>query len=278
MTYFPSQSVRESSQNALDVIRLLNMPGLGFDIVNHSFASLNNGNIQIRIDGVISSQKDLIVLHPQDIARIEYVDNPGVIYGEGLSAVILVKTRRNFIGIQNGIRVSHALTTSLGNGYAYLNLVKPSDRFSFKLSGNYNHANDNYTLSTKDLNYPDKILHLENHREKHRNRDYSPSAQIDYTHSFTDKNFFNVSLKYTSDFTNPTEIRSNTFTDGKEFYTEQTNTEDKVHNTSIDLYYSNTFTDGSQIDTNITGTYIGTDYSDIYSKQYIFADYSDYNL
>lgn len=277
MTYFPSQSVRESSQDALDVIRLLNMPGLRFDIVNHSFSSLNNGNIQIRIDGIISSQKDLIALQPQDIARIEYVDNPGVIYGEGLSAVILVKTRHNFIGIQNGIRVSHALTTPVGNGYAYLNLVKPSDRFSFKLSGNYNRANDNYTISTKDLNYPDRILNLQNHGEKYRNRDCSPSAQIDYTHSFTEKNFLNISLKYTSDFTNPTEIRTNTFTDGEEFFTEQTNTKDKVHNTSIDLYYSNTFKNGSQIDANVTGTYIGTDYSDIYSKQYIATDYSDYS-
>lgn len=78
MTFFPSQRMRESSQDALDVIRLLNMPGIKFDIVNHSFSSLNNGSIQIRIDGVISSQKDLIALQPQDIARIEYIDNPGI--------------------------------------------------------------------------------------------------------------------------------------------------------------------------------------------------------
>lgn len=86
MTFFPSQRIRESSQDALDVIRLLNMPDIKFDIVNHSFSSLNNDAIQIRIDGVISTQKDLIALQPQDIARIEYVNNPGIIYGDGLSA------------------------------------------------------------------------------------------------------------------------------------------------------------------------------------------------
>ena len=277
MTFFPSQRMRESSQDALDVIRLLNMPGIKFDIVNHSFSSLNNGTIQIRIDGVISSQKDLIALQPQDIARIEYVNNPGIIYGEGLSAVILVRTRNNFVGIQIIVRVSHALTTLLGNGYAYVNLVKPFDRFSFKLSGNYNQANGNRTLSTKDFNYPDNILHLENNGETYQNLSYSPMAQFDYTHSFTEKNFLNVSLKYSSNISNPTDIVSNTFTNGEHFYSEQTSTRDEVHNTSLDVYYSNTFANGSQLDANITGTYIGTDYSDVYSKKYISENYSDYS-
>lgn len=276
MTFFPSQIMRESSQDALDVIRLLNMPGIKFDIVNHSFSSLNNGTVQIRIDGVISSQKDLIALQPQDIARIEYVNNPGIIYGEGLSAVILVSTRNNFVGVQSGVRVSQALTTPLGNGYAYINLVKPFDRFSFKLSGNYNKANGNYASSVKDLNYPSGILHLENHGDTYRKRDYSPMAQFDYIRSFTEKNFLNISLKYSSSITNPTDIKSNTFTDGEPFYSEQTSTKDKVHNTSLDVYYSNTFANGSQIDANITGTYIGTDYSDVYSKRYMSDSYSDY--
>lgn len=276
ITFFPSQRVRESSQDALDVIRLLNMPGIKFDIVNHSFSSLNNGAVQIRIDGVISSQKDLISLQPQDIARIEYIDNPGIIYGEGLSAVILVRTRNNFVGVQSGVRISQALTTPLGNGYAYINLVKPMDRFSFKLSGNYNQANGNHTLSTKDFNYPDNILHLENNGETYRNRSYSPMAQFDYTHSFTEKKFLNVSLKYSSNTSNPTDIKSNTFTNEEHFYSEQTRTRDDVHNASLDVYYSNTFANGSQFDANITGTYIGTDYSDVYSKQYISNSYSDY--
>lgn len=276
MTFFPSQIMRESSQDALDVIRLLNMPGIKFDIVNHSFSSLNNGTVQIRIDGVISSQKDLIALQPQDIARIEYVNNPGIIYGEGLSAVILVSTRNNFVGVQSGVRVSQALTTPLGNGYAYINLVKPFDRFSFKLSGNYNKANGNYASSVKDLNYPSGILHLENHGDTYRKRDYSPMTQFDYTRSFTEKNFLNISLKYSSSISNPTDIRSNTFTDGEPFYSEQASTKDKVHNTSLDVYYSNTFANGSQIDANITGTYIGTDYSDVYSKRYMSDSYSDY--
>lgn len=276
MTFFPSQIMRESSQDALDVIRLLNMPGIKFDIVNHSFSSLNNGTVQIRIDGVISSQRDLIALQPQDIARIEYVNNPGIIYGEGLSAVILVSTRNNFVGVQSGVRVSQALTTPLGNGYAYINLVKPFDRFSFKLSGNYNKANGNYVSSIKDLNHPSGILHLENHGDTYRKRDYSPMAQFDYTRSFTEKNFLNISLKYSSSISNPTDIRSNTFTDGEPFYSEQTSTKDKVHNTSLDVYYSNTFANGSQIDANITGTYIGTDYSDVYSKRYMSDSYSDY--
>lgn len=277
MIFFPSQKMRESSQDALDIIRLLNMPGIKFDIVNHSFSSLNNGTVQIRIDGVISSQKDMIALQPQDIARIEYINNPGIIYGEGLSAVILVKTRNNFVGIQSGVRIAHSLTTPLGNGYTYINLVKPFDRFSFKFAGNYKLVNGNYALQTKNFNYPSNILHLENKGEAYQNQDYSPMAQLDYTHSFAEKNFLNISLKYSSNLSNPTDILSNAFTDGEHFYSEQTKTKDKVHNTSLDIYYSKSLVSGSQIDVNITGTYINTDYSDIYSKKYMSDNYSDYN-
>lgn len=35
ITFFPTQKIRESSQDALDVIRLLHMPGIKFDLVNH---------------------------------------------------------------------------------------------------------------------------------------------------------------------------------------------------------------------------------------------------
>ena len=87
-------------------MRLLNLPDLKFDIVNHSFMSLKNGSVQIRINGVISSQTDLIAIQPQDIANIEYITNPGVIYGDGVAAVVLIKTRKNMSNWQIGGRVS----------------------------------------------------------------------------------------------------------------------------------------------------------------------------
>lgn len=276
ITFFPSQEIRKVSQDALDVIRLLNMPDLKFDIVNHSFSSLKNGVIQIRIDGVISTQKDLIAIQPQDIARVEYVNNPNIIYGDGITAVILIKTRRTFIGIQSGARISQALTTLLGDGYVYLNLHKPNKRIAFKISENYNYANGIFDEIIKDFHYPDNILHLEGHGANWRERQFSPSGQLDYTRYFEDESFLNISLRHTFVSDNPTDMVSTAFTNTEPFFTEHTRKKDNIHSTSIDIYYSRIFKNTNQLDANITGTYIGTDFSQAYSKEYVHANYDDY--
>ena len=241
ITFFPSQEIRKVSQDALDVIRLLNMPDLKFDIVNHSFSSLKNGVIQIRIDGVISTQKDLIAIQPQDIARVEYVNNPNIIYGDGITAV-----------------------------------HKPNKRIAFKISENYNYANGIFDEIIKDFHYPDNILHLEGHGANWRERQFSPSGQLDYTRYFEDESFLNISLRHTFVSDNPTDMVSTAFTNTEPFFTEHTRKKDNIHSTSIDIYYSRIFKNTNQLDANITGTYIGTDFSQAYSKEYVHANYDDY--
>ena len=184
LTFFPNEKIRQSSQDALDVMRLLNLPDLKFDIVNHSFMSLKNGSVQIRINGVIASQTDLIAIQPQDIANIEYITNPGVIYGDGVAAVVLIKTRKNMSNWQIGGRVSQSLSALIGSQYAYFNLNFSHDHFSLKLSDSYNYANGIYSYIDKQLHYPTRLLAFKSIGSSSKQRLLNPALQFDFTHSF----------------------------------------------------------------------------------------------
>ncbi len=277
MTFFPSGQVREKSQDAIDVMRLLNMPELKFDLANHTFSSLRNGALQIRIDGVVSTQQDLEAVQPQDIAKIEYITNPGIIYGDNVAAVILVKTKRKFTGLQGGSRVSQALTTAAGSQYAYLTLSRPHDRYSLQLSDSYNYSGGNYSLMSKSLSYPNRILDFATIGDSYRNHYDLPSAQFDYTHSFGERSFMNIRAKYGFSHNQPGDMTSEAYTDESPFYTDITRSRDNEHNTSLDVYYTNTTSTGKQLDANLTATYIATDYKYGYNKAYAQSDNADYS-
>lgn len=145
--YYPSDVIKKQSVDAYDILQRMNLPDLRFDLINHSFSSLKQGTLQIRINGVLSQQSDLVALQPQDITKIEYVDNPGIAYGEGVSAVILIKTKQQYEGIQGGTRLSSAVTTNMGSVYAYFKWIGKSDFLSVKINGQHQNVGCIYANS-----------------------------------------------------------------------------------------------------------------------------------
>ena len=94
--FYPSDAIKRQSTDAYDVLQRMALPDLQFDLMNRTLSSQKNGALQIRINGVPSNQSDLAALQPQDIIRVEYIDNPGIVYGDGVAAVILVHTKRGY--------------------------------------------------------------------------------------------------------------------------------------------------------------------------------------
>ena len=97
--FYPSDVIKRQSTDAYDVLQRMALPDLQFDLMNRTLSSQKNGALQIRINGVPSNQSDLAALQPQDIVRVEYIDNPGVVYGDGVAAVLLVHTKRGYEGM-----------------------------------------------------------------------------------------------------------------------------------------------------------------------------------
>lgn len=132
MIYFGTKEARKHSNNGVSFLRNLHIPEVVVDPVNGGVSS-PLGNVQIRINGRQTSEKELASLMPSDIVKVEFYDNPGVAYqGAGVVVNFIVKHRTTggeFMGW-----VKPWLKRTPLSGDASLSLKLNSGRSQFGLS------------------------------------------------------------------------------------------------------------------------------------------------
>lgn len=120
MVIYPTDSQRQASTNGYSFLEKLTLPNLRIDNINHTISAIDNrGGVQLRINGIIVDKPEMTALDPKDILRIDFIDKPGVRYGESLAYVINIITRRNDSGYSIGTDITSAITTIQGDGMVY---------------------------------------------------------------------------------------------------------------------------------------------------------------
>jgi len=267
--FYPSDAIKRQSTDAYDVLQRMALPNLQFDLMNRTLSSQKGGALQIRINGMPSNQSDLAALQPQDIARVEYIDNPGIVYGDGVAAVILVHTKRGYEGMQGGVQIAHALTAKQGNAYAYFKLIGLKNQLSIKANSHYKNVGGVFTNSYKTFRYPTSDMTLNAQGDDRTYRLRGGSIQLEYNRLLDERNsFFNVMANYTTSYRPENVSASRVQHNDAPFFYEQLLTKDKTHNVSLDLYLDKQFASKANLLANLTATYIGSDYHRAYSKVY----------
>lgn len=267
--FYPSDAIKRQSTDAYDVLQRMALPDLQFDLMNRTLSSQKGGALQIRINGMPSNHSDLAALQPQDIARVEYIDNPGIVYGDGVAAVILVHTKRGYEGMQGGVQIAHALTTKQGNAYAYFKLIGLKSQLSIKATSHYKNVGGVFTNSNKTFRYPTSDMTLNAQGDDRTYRLRGGSIQLEYNQLLDERNsFFNVMANYTVSYRPENVSASRVQHNGTPFFYEELLTKDKTHNVSLDLYLDKQFASKANLLANLTVTYIGSDYHRAYNKVY----------
>lgn len=267
--FYPSDVIKRQSTDAYDVLQRMALPDLQFDLMNRTLSSQKGGALQIRINGMPSNQSDLAALQPQDIARVEYIDNPGIVYGDGVAAVILVHTKRGYEGMQGGVQIANALTAKQGNAYAYFKLIGLKNQLSIKANSHYKNVGGVFTNSNKTFRYPTSDMTLNAQGDDRTYRLRGGSIQLEYNQLLDERNsFFNVMANYTVSYRPENVSASRVQHNGAPFFYEELLTKDKTHNVSLDLYLDKQFASNANLLANLTATYIGSDYHRAYNKVY----------
>ena len=103
LRYYPTQTLKEHSSDTWQLLQCLSMPVLTVDVMNHTVSGPPlQGDVQILVNDVLASREDLMALSPCDIERVEYIDHPGVRYGQDVGYVINIVTRRATQGYEVG--------------------------------------------------------------------------------------------------------------------------------------------------------------------------------
>ena len=267
--FYPSDAIKRQSTDAYDVLQRMALPDLQFDLMNRTLSSQKGGALQIRINGMLSNQSDLAALQPQDIARVEYIDNPGIVYGDGVAAVILVHTKRGYEGMQGGVQIANALTAKQGNAYAYFKLIGLKKQLSIKANIHYKNVGGVFTNSNKTFRYPTSDMTLNAQGDDRTYRLRGGSIQLEYNRLLDERNsFFNVMANYTTSYRPENVSASRVQHNDAPFFYEELLTKDKTHNVSLDLYLDKQFASKANLLANLTATYIGSDYHRAYNKVY----------
>lgn len=252
---YPTKQQIEHSANGYSLLAKLTLPHIRVDEAQNAITALTNlGTVQVRINDVIASREDLQTLDMQGIDHIEFIDNPGVRYGEGIAYVINIKVKKPVSGYVVGTQLTNTLTTVNGNeslfgkinhGRSEFALSYDFDYHNFK-GADYDERAD-YELESGD------IASIHRYSLNKQSKNISHNAQL--TYSLSDSNYvFQAKFSGNSDIQPQ---RSNALMAINDIpYDEYSSS--RSSSPSLDLYFHQDFRRHQSLTANVVGTYIKT--------------------
>ena len=251
-TIYPTRQQLESSTNGYSLLSKLTLPHLRIDPVMHTITALSNlGSVQVRINNIVASKEDLLALDIKGVQHIDYIDNPGVRYGEGIAYVVNIIVKKPLSGYDIGADLTNTLTVVNGDETVFgkFNYGKSELGVNYSL-GYQNFKGTEYEeQATYELESGEKRSIL---RQQLDGQNKSLNHNIQLTYSLSDSNYvFQSKLSARRDIQ---PHRSWT-----KFETYEDHSSSRTSSPVLDLYFHRDFRRHQSLTANAVGTYIKTD-------------------
>ena len=256
----PSAAQREASTDGYSLLAKLSLPRLRVDEVMRTVTPLmNDGSVQIRLNGTLASKEDLLSLDPKLVKNIDFIDNPGVRYGEGIGYVIDIQTRRNTTGYVLGADLSNAVTTLNGDNTVYAKVNHKNSELALTFTSLYKdqHGFRSSEVADYTLNNGSHYLVSRNQTDG-RSRRFGNQFEIKYSLADSATYVFQASLSTEGNNT-PGNYADFVYRDGtieKSFRTINVSSD---FSPTLDLYFFHQLGKHQSITANVVGSSIYTD-------------------
>lgn len=257
--YFPPSVAVENSFNGLELLSKLRLPGLLVNIGDNSITAVDNRSLQIRINGVEVEMSDVTALKPDRIQKVEYIDMPGVRYGD-VGRVIDIITKR----LESGFSTSGTLRTAVTapNVSSQVNFKYNHKHSEYGMSYNYNYSyyKERYQNNSLEIKLPDEVLTLNRVGSNAPNKSLGHNLTFTYNWRNDKGTMFNAVLR---NQWNLPQLRVKQFVTDQlndEFYNYYLHTKDHTYTPSLNLYFEHPISQKQTIIANMVGSYINTDY------------------
>ena len=251
-TIYPTRQQLESSTNGYSLLSKLTLPHLRIDPVMHTITALSNlGNVQVRINGIMASKEDLLALDMKAVQHIDYIDNPGVRYGEGIAYVVNIIVKKPVSGYDIGTDLTNTLTAVNGDEtfYGKFNYGKSEIGVNYSL-GYQNFKGTGYEeQATYELESGEKRSIL---RQQLDGQNKSLNHNIQLTYSLSDSNYVFQSKLSASRDIQPHRLWS-------KFDSFEDRSSSRTSSPALDLYFHRDFKRHQSLTANAVATYIKTD-------------------
>lgn len=267
MVIYPTDSQRQASTNGYSFLEKLTLPNLRIDNINHTISAIDNrGGVQLRINGIIVDKPEMTALDPKDILRIDFIDKPGVRYGESLAYVINIITRRNDSGYSVGTDITSAITTIQGDGMAYGKWNKGKSEWSVSYDINGGKSKGSKILQTANYTLNDGSIYTIDRNDVETLRKYiSHNAKLTYNWADSTATVFQTSLSGALNKT-PDNYSIKEIIDGNHSYKATSRDGSKDLSPVLDIYFFRQLTPKQSITANAVGTFISTKTNSFYDE------------
>ena len=275
-TIYPTRQQLESSTNGYSLLSKLTLPHLRIDPVMHTVTALSNlGSVQVRINDMVASKEDLLSLDMKAVQHIDYIDNPGVRYGDGIAYVINIIVKKPVSGYDIGADLTNTLTAVNGDETVYGKFNYGKSEFGVNYSLGYqNFKGTEYEeRATYEMESGTEYNVL---RQQLEGQNKSLDHKIQLTYSLSDSNYvFQSKLSAHRDI-QPDRLwtkfdhRSNSVTTrhcssnlgsalaAPSFENYEDHSSSRTSSPVLDLYFYQDFKRHQSLTANVVGTYIHT--------------------
>lgn len=264
---YPTEAQKNASHSGYSILQKLSLPNIRVDEVSQNLSAIDGrGNIQLRINGIIVGREEMLALSPESISRIDFVDNPGVRYGEGIAYVINILTRRADSGYTVGIDLTQAMTAKLGNDLIYGKWNAGNSELSLSYNFGYKDFKGNRTDETAHYRLTDGSTHtIERNDFASRSRNFNNGLQLKYNLADSADYVFQASLN--AGFSHvPDNYNRKQILEGNKEYLATQRERNRSSSPVLDLYFFKQLTSRQSLTLNAVGTYIATSLRSSYDE------------
>ena len=260
MLIVPSDAQREAATDGYSLLGKLSLPRIRVDEVMRTIVPLtNNGSVQLRLNGTLASKEDLLSLDPKLVKNIDFIDNPGIRYGDGIGYVIDIRTKRNTTGYVLGADLSNAVTTLNGDNTVYAKLNHKNSELALTFNSSYNDHRGFRSSETADytLNNGSHYL-VSRNQTAGRSRRFGNQFEIKYSLADSATYVFQASLS-TEGSNTPGNYADFVYRDGTIEKSFRTIDVASSFAPTLDLYFFHQLGKHQSITANVVGSSIYTD-------------------
>lgn len=265
LVYVPSKDLKDKSYNSFELLKKLSLPEIKYDIFSESLNSLKNGSVQVRLNGVLIPQEDLKTINPKEIRIINYIDQPGIRWGDNVAVVIDIMTHRIEKGVQVGVSTNNEVTNPHGYNSAYARIFRGKNMFYVSAGMNYETSINRYSNSLKNYTTPEQEIRLNKEGIPVNNQNLGANAKLEFNRKFNDKITLNTRFNYSYDQSPNNNTTFGVTQDNIPLYVENTLSNSYSHNTALDVYLDYDISAKDKLIVDLTATNITSDYNRTYA-------------
>lgn len=273
----PTQEQKEASTTGYGLLSRLALPYVTVDEVAKSITvPPNMGQLQVRINDIVADRHDLTALDPKTVKSVDFIQNPGVRYGQGVTFVVNIVTSKPEFGYTVGAELMQTLTSERTNGEAFAKLNHGKSELGLHYSFGFADMKKLEYEEKADYLMPDNSTYTMQRTDNDwRRRSLSHDLQLQYSLADTSRYTLQATIGGTLSRI-PRDTRTRTETQGGVSEAFSIGSTDDTKTALADMYFNYNLTKRQSLTVNANGNYTLSSYDYAYggTSPYAYTSHS----